>query len=84
MLETSVNDRTIEICRRLLARQNMSVSGQAISGAISECVLLGSRIGPNLFDIKNGIAKIVDSQLHGDGGKADIVSGALKAILIIE
>jgi hypothetical protein len=82
MAEPGSNDRIIETCRRILCRQGEPPGRPSDEGA-SECVLLCNRVGPDLFDIKKGIAKVSGSELYNIDGRMTL-SHATKITLIIE
>ncbi len=83
MEDLSINDRIIEACRRMLGKQDQSQARQANNQVTSECVLLCNRVGPNLFDIKRGIARFAGAE-NDNSDSQTVLSHDAKTIFIIE
>ena len=81
MIETTHN-KTIEVCKRILEKQNLCNEEIRGSNSSSECVVICKRSENGLFDIRNGIAKILEND--NTQGSQFIVSESIKVMFIIE
>jgi len=83
MGEGNRNERIIETCRRIFSKRSECEAEQENPPVESECVLLCKRVGPNLFDIKNGTAQVLEAARHNNEGRA-VLSFVTRAIFIVE
>lgn len=83
MIEINNHNKTIEVCKRLLEKHNLSEERIGQEDLLSECVVLCKKSGNGLFDITNGVAKIFEDKNNIQNSQF-IVSRAIKVMFIVE
>lgn len=83
MINTNINTRTLEVCKKVLAKRNLSDAKEDKKETLSECVVFCKQTENGLFDITKGVAKIEKDQYNINNNHF-IISQSTKIMFIVE